>query len=101
MIQSANKEGAQMGQQGHTPGPWKANFRLGPQFAIEGWQIKADHGAETPIASLWKGGGTHGKQTQEANARLIAACPKMYDYVTMRAKGGDKVAQEIMRDVSA
>ena len=36
-----------------------------------------------------------------ANARLIAACPRMYDYIESRAKEGDKNAKEIMRDLQA
>ena len=33
------------------------------------------------------------------NARLIAACPKMYDFVELRAKEGDENAQKILRDM--
>lgn len=60
----------------HTSGPWKAHLNV-PTAAIEGHIVKADHGAETPIASLWKGGGTHGVGTQKANALLIAAAPDL------------------------
>lgn len=55
---------------------WKAhlNYPAGP---FEGHSIKADNEAETPIAFLWVGGGTHGKPRQEANAHLIAAAPEL------------------------
>lgn len=63
----------------HTPGPWKAHLNV-PTTAIEGHIIKADgHNADCPIASLWVGGGTEGKPTQVANARLIAAAPSLYE----------------------
>lgn len=61
-----------------TPGPWKAHFNV-PTAMIPGHIIKADHGAEFPIASLWEGGGTSGKPTQIANAHLIAAAPALYE----------------------
>lgn len=60
----------------HTSGPWKAHLNV-LAAAIEGHIVKANHGAETPIASLWKGGGTHGVETQKANALLIAAAPDL------------------------
>ena len=37
--------------------------------------------------------------TQSANARLIAASPRMYDYIAVRARAGDKEAQEIISGV--
>ena len=40
-------------------------------------------------------------KNSEIGARLIAACPKMYDFVELRAKEGDKNAQEILRDLQA
>jgi hypothetical protein len=60
----------------HTPGPWAAHFNV-PLATIPGHIIKTAYGAETPIASLWEGGGTKGKPTQIANARLIAAAPEL------------------------
>jgi hypothetical protein len=69
---------AEMVEGKHTPGPWKAHFNV-PTAVIEGHIIKAAHGAECPIASLWVGGGTKGKPTQLANACLIAAAPEMYE----------------------
>jgi hypothetical protein len=60
----------------HTPGPWRAHFNV-PTAAIPGHIIKADNEAETPIASLWVGGGTRGVETQIANAGLIAAAPDL------------------------
>lgn len=63
-----------------TPGPWKAHLNV-PSAMIPGHIVKADHGAEFPIASIWEGGGTHGKGLQIANARLIAAAPSLYTFL--------------------
>lgn len=35
--------------------------------------------------------------TATANARLIAACPEMYEYVKIRADAGDKTAARIIK----
>lgn len=59
-----------------TPGPWKACLNV-PAAAIPGHIIKTDDDVESPIASLWVGGGTHGKPRQLANARLIASAPDL------------------------
>lgn len=37
----------------------------------------------------------------EANARLIAASPTMYEYVAKRAAGGDTEAATIMEEIHA
>lgn len=34
-----------------------------------------------------------------SNARLIAASPRMYDYIAVKARAGDKEAQEIISGV--
>ena len=60
----------------HTPGPWKAHYNV-PTAVIPGHLIKADNETQTPIASLWVGGGTKGKPRQLANARLIAESSEM------------------------
>ena len=60
----------------HTPGPWKTCLNE-PFLAIPRHAIKTDNDVERPIATLWVGGGTKGKPTQLANARLIAAAPEL------------------------
>lgn len=57
---------------------------------------------ETYVADVYRGyvGSeivTHDQQL--ANARLIAASPRMYDYIAVRARAGDKEAQEIISGV--
>uniref|UniRef100_UPI001304B532 hypothetical protein n=1 Tax=Novosphingobium sp. HII-3 TaxID=2075565 RepID=UPI001304B532 len=37
----------------------------------------------------------------EADARLIAASPTMYDYIAKRAQGGDQEASDIMEAINA
>jgi hypothetical protein len=37
----------------------------------------------------------------EANARLIAACPAMWDYIILKAAEGDMEALKIMESVNA
>lgn len=68
----------------HTPGPWK----------IEGYSIQGEKGEY--IASVSP---DDGNCPALINARLIAACPKMYDFVELRAKEGDENAQKILRDM--
>lgn len=40
-----------------------------------------------------------GKEVAEANARLIAAAPTMYDFVKRYADGGDLSAKQIINDI--
>ncbi len=60
----------------HTLGPWKAHLNV-PTAAIPGHIIKAVYDPQSPVASVWVGGGTHGVERQIANAHLIAAAPEM------------------------
>jgi len=69
----------------HTPGPWKAHFNV-PTAVIPGHIIKRDDDVQIPIASLWVGGGTHGKTIQIANAKLIAAAPDLLEALEPFAK---------------
>lgn len=57
-------------------GKWIACYDV-PAAAIEGHIIKANNAAKTPIASLWVGGGTHGKPVQRATTKAIAALPDL------------------------
>ena len=76
----------------HTPGPWKACLNE-PLITVPGHLIKTDDEVERPIASLWEGGGTEGKPTQIANAKLIAAAPDLLEACRMAREelvfGGD------------
>ena len=70
-----------------TPGPWHVGIKQAEQiiYNYKGWAIAN--------ATVY-----HGKndiQETKDNARLIAACPLMADYVIMKAKEGDNNAKEI------
>ena len=69
----------------HTEGPWEAlESRV---------QVSADlHITNVVSANL-----THAEDI--ANARLIAAAPTMYDYLTRLAEGGDNEAHEIIKGI--
>lgn len=74
----------------HTAGPW----RVGNGHS---WNILA--GERTLIGSAHFGGYTaNAKERAEvdANARLIAASPMLYDYVQSKAKEGCNNAKEII-----
>ena len=60
----------------HTPGPWRVHFNV-PTAIVPGHIIKTEADPQSPIASLWIGGGSKGVARQEANARLIAAAPEL------------------------
>ena len=42
----------------------------------------------------------YGDRPAEANARLIAACPAMYDYVRFHADKGDADAKSIIEQIA-
>lgn len=76
----------------HTPGPW-----------TQGW-------SQNGIACVWLDGKTEpaigmGDDDDwidcgtEANARLIAAAPKMYALLAMRAKSGDNDAVKLLQEI--
>ncbi len=72
----------------HTPKPWrkeKSNL-FGPSF----FDVLGPNGD-------WVASVHGGIEAGEANARLIAACPVMADYVIMKAIGGDEDAKKIAR----
>lgn len=80
----------------HTPAPWKVEkFNNGKKTII---MSQYDH-----IAEVFKTGTSghaangYNVEKQESNARLIAASPLMYEYITRKAKEGDKEAQEIIK----
>jgi hypothetical protein len=63
----------------HTPGPWEV------EYGKQGWPrgIKAPHDMDVPggVGNVvrWNGIGFPSSPTAKANARLIAAAPKMID----------------------
>ncbi len=75
----------------HTPGPWIAEFNDDP---IQVGSLEGRFIAMT-LPEMPDGGIATGEDY--ANARLIAACPLMAEYVILKAKEGDKHAEEIAR----
>lgn len=71
----------------HTEGPWK------PVKLNDGTYMIDAHGHVT-VCHM-----NDLSDETEANARLIAACPTMFEYVQEKANGGDTDAQEILRNV--
>ncbi len=69
-------------------GEWK--------WVIKGQNIVTANG-EIGIAKVSNNIG----QPREANARLIAQCPPMYDYISQRADNGDTEAKKIISQINA
>ena len=81
----------------HTPGPWKFGKELGARNGE--WLVSFDAGSKgrgIAIAETRTGPGS-----EEANARLIAASPTMYDYLVERAQSGDARAASIVEAINA
>jgi hypothetical protein len=69
-----------------TKGPWKAR-NLGTEIAVFGsYRICGMTGGEI--------------QRDKANAHLIAASPRMYEYIAEKANDGDMEAQQIIAEVN-
>ncbi len=73
----------------HTPGPWSVNFR---DFAV------FQTASQNLIAQLV---GPASFDEAEANARLIAGCPTMFEHMSARASEGDVDAATIINAILA
>ena len=81
----------------HTPGPWKFGKELTARSGE--WLVSFDAGSKgrgIAIAETRAGSGN-----EEANARLIAASPTMYDYLVECAQSGDARAASIVEAINA
>ena len=80
----------------HTPGPWRVVHAR--EDAKDVFHIYTD-GLEkdTPIAYA----DAYNPRVALANARLIAASPAMYAYISQRAEGGDPEAAKIVEAINA
>ena len=81
----------------HPPGPWKFGKELTARSGE--WLVSFDAGSKgrgIAIAETRAGSGN-----EEANARLIAASPTMYDYLVERAQSGDARAASIVEAINA
>jgi hypothetical protein len=71
----------------HTKGPWKA-VAVDESAEYKQWEIQPHVGVVERVDGIG-----------EANARLIAAAPMMYDYIAVKAELGDTEAGKIMEAV--
>jgi len=75
----------------HTPGPWFAK-RAGGDGYFE-WYVGRD-GENCSIAEDIADPMT--RDPSEANARLIAAAPTLYEFAQAKARGGDLTAKAML-----
>ena len=85
----------------HTPGPWIFAFTPGSEQFADIFTLDRHYtgpGHETMqrlhLATVYTDG------ADDANARLIAAAPTMFDYLTLLALRGDNEAHEIIKKIT-
>lgn len=90
----------------HTEGPWKKAERLNGPW----WHISAESSGLGPgqgrqavacVHGVSKRGAKAYAEMFEANARLIAAAPTMYEYIASSASNGCAEARKIMEAINA
>ena len=75
----------------HTPGPWDVEPKGSRHFV---------DGADGLTVAYLDRAGVRERSEIEANARLIAAAPTMFDYLTLLALRGDNEAHEIIKKIT-
>lgn len=90
-----------MNEHEFTPGPWVARKSKWGDLCIHAPTIEQQTGLDYVIVQDVGGDSTdHPKYgTPDANARLIAAAPSMYDFVRRAAEAGDGVAKTILEAI--
>lgn len=103
----------------HTPGPWEVHedprfpFRISIRNSHEtilGMDRTSFSTEQETLSDCREGKGfsekngeaqlvREGIANQEANARLIAASPTMYDYIKRQAWNGDKEARKLIETI--
>lgn len=83
----------------HTPGEWVAQDLYNGTIPIDAPPSSTGFDESYEICRVSNQDDDH--ETQQANARLIAQCPKMYDYISQRADNGDTEAQKIISQINA
>lgn len=79
-----------------TKGPWQTdrnNCHAGQIATIH-------HCLNNDWVEIWSPDWPDDEDVQEANARLIAASPRMYEYIAEKANDGDMEAQQIIAEVN-
>lgn len=92
--QSPTSDAVKSGQS-HTRGPWEVRLRFGRYTTVSGAQRYpiCDTGT-APLANA-------NHRREEANARLIAVAPEMYEYIASSASNGCATAQALIAKASA
>ena len=75
----------------HTPGPWDVEPKGSRHFV---------DGPDGLTVAYLDRAGVRERAEIEANARLIAAAPTMFDYLTLLASRGNDEAHEIIKKVT-
>ena len=86
-------------KQGHTPGPWKAHPNFLCTSPLKGAFVDAydSYGKDIArVADVLSHGGVGSQEVCVANARLIAASPTLFAFVSKRASEGDAEAKETL-----
>lgn len=79
----------------HTPGPWKLKRSANDEI------IGVILGSDDNLVATTGYRVVPGECEDDANARLIAASPRMYDYIEKRAAEGDTEAASILEGIHA
>ena len=79
----------------HTPGPWQHSVKLSASENHRGFSIWTADGWALADVQPADENGIEG----EANARLIAAAPKMYEYIASSASNGCAEAKRLIAEV--
>lgn len=74
-----------------TPAPWSARKSVYGTYNITTAQVPRTYN----IAHI-----NDDRAEHEANAHLIAASPRMYEYIDIRARHGDKEAIKIIEEIN-
>lgn len=78
-----------------TPGPW--HFKM---VSEKSWHVGVYDQSGNEVALVKVKSALHSAR-RDADARLIAASPKMYSYIEGRAQGGDLDAAAILESINA
>lgn len=81
----------------HTPGPWHVSAGSSPGNP----RVIVESDAGLPVCALSLRGVQGDTRRMEANARLIAAAPTMYEYIASSASNGCAEARKIMEAINA
>lgn len=92
------KPSATADKSAHTPAPWAVQ-ELGGHVGYPNWKDYAVRSNENVHIATVGHIDRFYEHSNEANARLIAASPAMFDYITKQANKGDKHAAEIIANI--